>query len=265
MIVLDFLSHLFDKGLGYSAINTARSALSTFIFLNGKPIGQQPLVIRLLKGIYNKKPALPKTNVTWDPKIILDFLKKLSPVRSISLLNLSKKLATLLWLLAGQRGQSLEFIDLRNLTLTEHSVKIRFGDVLKTSRPGFQQSEIHIKAYAPDRRICLVTVLREYLKRTTKIRRSTSLFISTQKPHDSSSKDTITRWVKTVMVQAGLNMTIFTPHSIRAATTSAALKAKVPIGTILKTAGWSKDCTFRKYYKKPILQNTKFSEALLRS
>ena len=65
--ILDFLAYLFDKGLGYSAINTARSALSTLIFFDKKPVGQHPLVIRLLKGVFNKRPSLPRTNVTWNP------------------------------------------------------------------------------------------------------------------------------------------------------------------------------------------------------
>jgi hypothetical protein len=33
--VLEFLAHLFHNGIGYSGINTARSALSTFISVDG--------------------------------------------------------------------------------------------------------------------------------------------------------------------------------------------------------------------------------------
>ena len=50
--VLDFLSELFDEGLTYSAINCARSALSSYLSLNdGSVLGQNPLVCRLLKGV----------------------------------------------------------------------------------------------------------------------------------------------------------------------------------------------------------------------
>ena len=55
-------------------------------------------------------------------------------------------------------------------------------------------------------------------------------------------------------------MSIFNPHSTRSASVSA---VKVPIGTILKTAGWSKDCTFRKFYKKPVTDNMQFAESIL--
>ena len=56
------------------------------------------------------------------------------------------------------------------------------------------------------------------------------------------------------MSSAGLDMTIFTPHSIRAASTSAAAKSGVPVDTILTTAGWSRENTFRKYYQKPVTE-----------
>ena len=51
--VLDFFSELFDKGLIYSAINCARSALGSYVHLDeGLTVGQSPLVCRLLKGVF---------------------------------------------------------------------------------------------------------------------------------------------------------------------------------------------------------------------
>ena len=41
--VLDFLQNLYDSGFSYSALNTARSSLSSFIILNGNlTIGTHP-------------------------------------------------------------------------------------------------------------------------------------------------------------------------------------------------------------------------------
>ena len=55
---LDFLSELFDKGLTYSAINCA---LSSYVFLDdGSVVGQNPLVCRLLKGVFQSRPPKPK-------------------------------------------------------------------------------------------------------------------------------------------------------------------------------------------------------------
>jgi len=75
--VLDFLASLFDSGLGYSAINTARSALSTFLTIDNLPVGKHVLVKRFLRGIFNIKPSLPKYTKTWDVSAVLDYLKTL--------------------------------------------------------------------------------------------------------------------------------------------------------------------------------------------
>ena len=59
--VLDFLTLLYQQGLTYSAINTAQSALSSYITLeNGTCVGKHPLVPRLMKGIFQEKPPRPK-------------------------------------------------------------------------------------------------------------------------------------------------------------------------------------------------------------
>ena len=266
--VINFLTSLFNNGLSYSAINTAQSALSSLLMLKGVPVGSNPLVVRLLKGIFNLRPSIPKTIVTWDTDILLNYLRKLSPVRTLTLKMLSMKTAALLWILTSQRSQSMQMLDVRNLTVSDHSVKIRFGDTLKTTRPGFHQKEISVKAYAPDRRLCIVTVLREYLSRTKVVRKAvigkTQLFLSYNKPFEPVSRETIARWIRFVMLKAGLDVSMFTPHSIRAASTSAACRYAVPMDTILNTAGWKNDCTFRKYYNKPLkVSDTTVGNSLL--
>ena len=57
---IEFLRALYEEGLGYSAINTARSALSSVTIPNGGiTFGRDPLVCRSLKGIFELKPCLP--------------------------------------------------------------------------------------------------------------------------------------------------------------------------------------------------------------
>ena len=51
--VIQFLTTLFEKNLSYSSLNTARSALSTIITVDGMSIGNHPLVVRFLKGVFN--------------------------------------------------------------------------------------------------------------------------------------------------------------------------------------------------------------------
>ena len=49
---------------------------------------------------------------------------------------------------------------------------------------------------------------------------------------------------------AGIDISRFKPHSVRASSTSAATLAKVLLDAILRTAGWSRHSTFAKYYKR---------------
>ena len=73
--VLTFLTELFHNGLGYSSLNTARCALSSFLQLDDSSnIGSHPLIRRFFKGVFVLRPTLPRYNVTWDVNIILNFL-----------------------------------------------------------------------------------------------------------------------------------------------------------------------------------------------
>ena len=74
------------------------------------------------------------------------------------------------------------------------------------------------------------------------------LYLSSQCLFGNVSKATIYKWGTRCMTAAGIDMKIFMPHSIRAASTSAALRAHVPMDTILNTAGWSRENIFRTYY-----------------
>ena len=73
--VLDFLAHLLESGCGFSAINTARSALSSIILVNSVPVGQHSLVKRFMRGVFNIKPSLPRYVHTWDVNVVLTYLK----------------------------------------------------------------------------------------------------------------------------------------------------------------------------------------------
>ena len=60
MDLINFLEQLYLSGLGYSACNTARSAVSTLLDLVCQnPVGKNSLVCRMLKGIFEDRPSLP--------------------------------------------------------------------------------------------------------------------------------------------------------------------------------------------------------------
>ena len=105
---VEFLVSLYKAGLGYSAVNTARSALSSLLILeNNKKFGDHPLIVRCMKAIFELKPSLPKYNEIWDVRVVLDYLKTFGASTALPLKELTLKLTMLLCLTTGQLFTSL--------------------------------------------------------------------------------------------------------------------------------------------------------------
>ena len=158
--VIQFLTTLFEKNLSYSSLNTARSALSPIITVDGMSIGNHPLVVRFLKGVFNLRPSVPRYKEVWDVSIVLRFLKTLSPVSSLSLKNLSIKLVMLLSLVTAQRGQTLHLLDINLMSTYDSSIVFTFNKPLKQSNPRTQVKPMVLKAYTHDESLCVFSTLK---------------------------------------------------------------------------------------------------------
>ena len=94
---IEFLNEYFNTGVGYSAVNSARSALSSLIKpLHGIPFGKDPLVSRFLRGVFNIRPALPRYVTTWNVSKVFQYLKKQQALVNCDLKAVSHRLAILL-------------------------------------------------------------------------------------------------------------------------------------------------------------------------
>ena len=266
--VLDFLTYLFDEGLGYSALNTARSALSQIIVWKGYcTIGSHPWVTRFLRAVYNLRPPVPRYKDTWDVAVLLHKLRSMSPVRYLSLKDLTFKTVTLVTTLLAARAQTLTLLDLNNMThsKSEYSFTVGTAD-LKQSRPGYTPPVVRLKAYAVDKGICVYRALSEYLSRTKPLRQGeTRLFISYVSPHKAVTSSTISHWVKTMLSRADIDTLKYSAHSVRSASSSKALKAGASLDDILNTAGWSSATTFAKFYNKKIVSQSAMAIKILSS
>ena len=263
---LNFLAELYHKGLSYSALNTARSALASVIVLQGnQSFGNHPLVSRFLKGTFTTRPALPKYKEVWDVNTVLEHLKTLHPAGTLPLKLLSLKIVMLMAILSGQRCQTIHALTTKDMKVSEDKVMFIVTDLLKTTKPGKECTKLEFLSFDEDPRICVVRYLSEYLKRTKDMRHDHyKLLVSYQRPHRPVSKDTVSRWLKTELKLAGIDTSTFTAHSTRAASTSAAKAQKLSITTTMDSAGWSSENTFMKYYNKTISKPTdKFGKQLL--
>ena len=265
--ILDFLTELYEAGLGYSALNTARSALSAVCSLPDKStVGEHPLVRRFIKGVFQSRPTRPRYNATWDVSVVLDFLKTLYPNNEQTLKWLTLKTLMFTLLVTGQRCHTIHLMDTDNMHEFDDRFVFTLTVLTKTAAPGRNNPVLLLLAFS-DKTVCVVSCMKEYLQHTEGLRNSSdssSLWISFVKPHRAISKDTISRWVKVLMVAAGIDTSVFKPHSTRAAATSAAKQSQVDMTTILATAGWTNAGTFAKFYDKHVTSEGDFAAGVLK-
>lgn len=150
-----------------------------------------------MKGAFNIRPSRPRYHSTWDVNQVLLYLRKISPVKYLSLKDLTLKLTFLIALTNAARSQSI------------HLMSVNSVHKLKGERIFVIEPTINIKAYPPDRRICVYTVYKEYMNRTKTLRKNHSkLLLSYVKPYLPVTRDTISRWIKTVLARAKINTAV---------------------------------------------------------
>ena len=176
---INFLGDLFATGVGYSCINTARSALSSIIVLPGSVhFGSHPLVTRFIKGVFETRPSLPRYKEIWDVNSVLKILANWTLGVELSLRDMSWKLTMLLAVLSGQRVQTLKALTLTSMTLTANRCVFMIDTPLKTTRPGKHLGRIEFLAHEPDRNLCVVQHLQAYIDRTSHLRGETDQLLN---------------------------------------------------------------------------------------
>ena len=257
----------YKRGLTYSSLNTARCALSTVILLpNGNTFGNHPLVTRLMKGVFESRPTLPRYNSIWNLSTVLDFIKTLGPNEELSLKNVTLKCVTLVALLSGQRCQTIHALRISGMKETNGQIRFDISTLPKTSKPGKHQEPLTFKPYTYDSQLCVVKCLQPYVKQTSEVRNGADQqWLSYQKPHNPGSKDTVSRRIKEFLKKSGIDISSYGAHSTRAASSSAARSSpNISLQTIMNAAGWARESTFRKFYDKPAdSESQNFGEQLL--
>lgn len=261
--VQNFLTEEFKKGASYGTVNCYRSALSLIL---SPEIASDIGIKRICKGVSKLRPQTPKYNVTWNPKIVLDFLTSWAPNNDILLEQLSYKLITLLALITGHRIQTLSLIKLSNIRILTERIEIKIPAQIKTSKPGRKQPVL-ILPFFSNKDICVAQTLKYYIDRTKNLRNDNdTLFLSFKKPHKPAGTQTLSRWIKKVLHESGVDTSFFSAYSVRHASTSAAKRMGVNIDTIRSMAGWTEDSkTFTKFYDLKVVDDpSTFANTILK-
>ena len=161
---IEFLVYLFNqKELKYSGINSARSALSAFINTgNHLTFGKQELVVKLMKGVFRERPSLlPKYTVTYDADVVLKYLAAMP--RTMTLKQITYKVATLLCFLTGQRNQTINVLDINFMHEDTDRIVFYLPIILKTTTSRKHLDPLILKRYPDNPALCIVLHIQLYI------------------------------------------------------------------------------------------------------
>ena len=157
--ILTFLAELFSDGKEYRTINVFRSAISSaHVYIDGKPVGQHPLVVRLMKGISISRPPQPRYQHTWDVAAVTDYLAKLGQNNSLTLKQLSQKLCMLMALTCPERSSIMATLDIRYMRRYPEGIKFLHSTFRKRSIRGNLGESVYPK-FSQDPLLCPVQCL----------------------------------------------------------------------------------------------------------
>ena len=272
--VVNFLAKLYSEGYKYQSLNAYRSAISsTHEYVDGVSVGSHPTVTRLLQGAFNSRPPQPRYSSFWDVGMVIQHIKGLGVNKDLSLKQLTMKTAMLLALTRPSRSADLSKLNLQTRSFKSNGVVFRPTHLAKQSRSSRPMADFFFPSFAKDTTICPVATLRAYEKRTERFQVDLpgdsrfQLFLSWIGQHTPVSSSTIARWLKCLMAEAGVDISIFKAHSIRGASCSTAAGVGVTTKDILDAADWSSEGTFQKFYCRVLKKDdrTTFGTAVLSS
>ena len=249
--IITCITEKFKEGAAYGTLNAMRSAIA---LINVQDTTNSTLLHRYFKGIFRLRPSAPNYTSTWDVGIVLDRIELWGDSEELNMETLSRKCVTLLALGSAFRVQSIRLIKLQNIVKKDTGVEIRVDDLIKTSRPGAKQPSAFFP-YFNNPRLCVARTLETYIDRTATLRgNKKQLIISHRPPYVELGNQSISRWIRDTLKDAGIDAQ-FTAHSTRHAFTSRARAHGLPIDIIKQAAGWSETSkVFSKFYNKPIVR-----------
>lgn len=241
-----------------------RSALSLVSF---NQVGSDPLIKRFCRGVSILYPPRPKYDFVWNPEPVVLKLSKIYPHDDkLSLEIITRKLVLLMALATGTRVQTLSLMKISKLTFAGNTLIIRVPDRIKTSAPGRSQPIFSFSCFTERESLCIFHLVKFYLEVTENLRSKDcdNLFICFKKPHKAATTQTLSRWIKKGLEEAGVCVDQFGSHSTRHAATSLAAKKGVSVEIIKKSASWTGDSrVFANFYNRPIVNPEDFCNAVL--
>ena len=91
---------------------------------------------------------------------------------------------------------------------------------MKTSNPLFHNKGFKFPAHSQDKSVYFLILGNTLKGEKMHINITKHFFLGFIKPHNPVSKDTFLKWLKKLLLEAVVNLTVFSPHSVESAPTS---------------------------------------------
>ena len=249
-MVMDYLASLFGNGLKYRTILLHRSVLSaTLPTFDGFSIGNHPLVSRLVKGVFQKRPPSRRIFQPWNVGDVLNVFRAwTSP---LTLQQLQRKAAFLLAIASSRRPSELSSLRFSANYLTINADFARFipSSLSKTDRQTHLGPPILIRRLLDDSAVCPVASLEAYLSHRRSLNSSHDhVFCGFREPYEKLSASSFADRISWCLREAGITAP---PGSTRATSVSDAFRRGVDISEILRAGDWSGAATFYRHYLRP--------------
>lgn len=158
-------------------------------------------------------------------------------------------------------------MNIRNIQRKETGLEIKIPDSIKTLRHNALQPVLFQPFLVYNPYICVAHNLLIYLQRSSTFRGSVSrLLLTLKKPFSPASTQTLSKWIKWVLAESGIDTIEFSAHSTQHASTSTAFRNGVYLDVIYKTAGWlDSSKVFATHYNRPLRhEGTLLGQSLLK-
>ena len=161
--IVIFLADLFSQGYQYHSLNCYRSAiLSVHEAVDGLSVGVHPAVTRLLKGVFNARPPLPRYSAFWDVGTVITHLKNLGDNSRLHLKQLTLKTTVSLVLTRPSCSADLAKLNTQWMSYQTDGVTIRLAHLAKQSRSSKHMADFFVLLVKEDTTICPLVTLRVY-------------------------------------------------------------------------------------------------------
>jgi hypothetical protein len=247
--LLEYLLHLATvKNFAWSTVGVHRSAVSSILQPLASPsVGEHPLIVRFMRALFLRRPPAIRPRWTWDVATVLACIRDWGLAPTLTLRKLTWKLAFLVAIFSARRVADLTLLHISPHYLQRTAQAAVFQPIFgaKQDRPGHQNPLVVLKRYETDLRLCPVAHLDNYLTCTESADRPPNLFLTTVLPQGIAARNTIKRWIISVLSEAGVEGSA---GSTRAAAASYALASNITLRSVLEAADWSRGTTLFRHY-----------------